>query len=118
MITLYGIKTCSTVRKARDWLKQHNIDYHYHDHRFDGVDPMQLRLWVHELGWQTLLNKRSTTWRTLPAKTRENMDETLALAVMEDQPTIIKRPLLDLGTERFVGFSEKHYQRLFSPPCV
>lgn len=112
-VTLYGIPNCDTVRKARKWLKERAIDHQFHDVRKDGLNPVQLRAWVAELGWETLVNKRGTTWRQLPEETRDNMDETLALVVMEDQPAIIKRPVLDLGERRIVGFKADQYTHLF-----
>ena len=112
MVILYGIKNCDTIKKARKYLELHNIEYKFHDFREDGVNDIQLRAWVAELGWEKLLNKRSMTWRNLPDETKNNMDELLALAVMEDQPTIIKRPVLETSKQVLVGFSEKVYQDL------
>ena len=109
---MYGIKNCDAIKKARKFLEQHNIDHEFHDFREDGVNPVQLRAWINELGWEKLINKRSTTWRNLPDETKANMDETLALAVAEEQPTIIKRPVLELPDRVMVGFSEKSYQAL------
>lgn len=113
MIILYGISNCDTVRKARKWLKEREIEHTFHDFRKDGLNPVQLRAWVAELGWETLINKRGTTWRKLPEQTRTQMDETLALAVMEDQPAIIKRPVLETSTQVTVGFSADHYRQIF-----
>ncbi|MEZ5538038.1 MAG: ArsC family reductase [Thiolinea sp.] len=113
MTTLYGISNCDTIRKARKWLQEREIEYSFHDFRKDGLNPVQLRAWVTELGWEALINKRGTTWRNLPQQTRDSMDETLALAVMEDQPAIIKRPLLDSAGQLTVGFSEDQYRRIF-----
>ena len=114
MIILYGIKNCDTIKKARKYLESHDIDYTFHDFRTDGVNEIQLRAWVKELGWEKLLNKRSTTWRNLPDETKQNMDEILALVVMEDQPTIIKRPVLEMADGVMVGFSEKQYDEAFA----
>lgn len=111
---LYGIKSCDTIKKARKWLDQHEINYDFHDFRENGLNPVQLREWVSELGWEALVNKRSTTWRNLPDETKESMDEMLALAVMEDQPTLIKRPVLVTTSKTLVGFSEKTYQSLLA----
>jgi Spx/MgsR family transcriptional regulator len=113
MILLYGISNCDTVRKARAWLDERAIDYEFHDFRKDGLNPVQLRAWAYELGWENLINRRGTTWRQLPEATRDNMNETLALAVMEDQPSIIKRPLLDLGSRRILGFDAEQWKNLF-----
>lgn len=113
MIILYGISNCDTVRKARQWLDERELAYEFHDWRKDGLNPVQLRAWVDELGWENLINRRGTTWRKLPEITRENMDETLALAVMEDQPSIIKRPLLEMGARRVLGFDAEQWKNLF-----
>ncbi len=115
MIIMYGIKNCDTIKKAQKFLESNNIDHEFHDFRVDGLNPIQLRAWIKELGWEKLINKRSTTWRNLPDETKENMDETLALVVAEDQPTIIKRPVLELSDKVLVGFSEKSYTELLSP---
>ncbi|WP_020395018.1 ArsC family reductase [Thiolinea disciformis] len=113
MTILYGLSNCDTVRKARQWLDERGIPYTFHDFRKDGLNPVQLRAWVDELGWEAMLNKRGTTWRLLPEKTRENLTETLALAVMEDQPAIIKRPLLDTGSRQVLGFDPMTYKAIF-----
>ncbi|MBU0654210.1 MAG: ArsC family reductase [Gammaproteobacteria bacterium] len=113
MTVMYGIRNCDTVKKARAWLEERGIPYTFHDFRKDGLNPVWLREWVDEFGWETLVNKRGTTWRKLPEETRANMDETIALAVMEENPSIIKRPLLDLGTRHVVGFSPDTYRELF-----
>lgn len=113
MIIVYGISNCDTVRKARKWLDERAIAYEFHDWRKDGLNPVQLRAWVDELGWENLVNRLGTTWRNLPELTRANMDEALALAVMEDQPSIIKRPLLELGSRRLLGFDAEQWKNLF-----
>ena len=110
MIIMYGINNCDTIKKARKFLQTHHIDYQFHDFRKDGLNPIQLRAWMKELGWEKVINKRSTTWRNLPDETKENMNETLALVVAEDQPSIIKRPVLELPDKVMVGFSEKTYE--------
>ena len=119
MIIMYGIKNCDTIKKARQFLEKNNIEYEFKDFRDDGLNPIQLRAWVKELGWENVINKRSTTWRNLPDETKENMDETLAIVVAEDQPTIIKRPVLELPDQVLVGFSEKtilnYYRRTLCP---
>ena len=112
-MTLYGISNCDTVKKTRRWLDGRGIDYVFHDYQKQGLDAGHLRAWVAELGWETLLNRRGTTWRKLPESVREGMDEERAIQVMLDTPSIIRRPLLDTGTARHVGFSETHYQELF-----
>lgn len=112
MIIMYGIKNCDTIKKACQFLEKNNIEYEFKDFREDGLNPIQLRAWIKELGWDNLINKRSTTWRNLPDETKENMDETLAIVVAVDQPTIIKRPVLELPDKVLVGFSDKSYAEL------
>ena len=113
MTIMYCIPNCYTVKKARAWLGERGIEYTFHDFRKDGVNPVWLRAWVEEFGWETLVNRKGTTWRKLPEETRENMDEAIALVVMEELPSIIKRPLLDTGTRHVVGFSPDTYRELF-----
>lgn len=113
MVILYGIHNCDTVKKARAWLEERAIPYTFHDFRKNGLNPVMLRTWVDEFGWETLINRKGTTWRKLPEETRQNMDEATALAVIEDQPSIIKRPLLDMGSRHVVGFAPDTYRQLF-----
>ena len=114
MITLYGINNCDTVKKARRWLEEHGVQYQFHDFRADGLQSEAVRGWLEELGWQNLVNKRSTSWKALDEASRENMDETSALEAIMAQPTLIKRPLLDTGHERFTGFSAANYEKIFN----
>jgi len=114
LITLYGIKNCDTVKKARNWLDQHEVDYTFHDVRADGLERETVAAWLDELGWEKLVNKRSTSWKALDTSTRESMDADAALSAIMAQPTLIKRPLLDTGHERFTGFSAANYQSIFS----
>ena len=114
MITLYGIKNCDTVKKARKWLDEHTIDYAFHDLRADGLTQEQVGEWVAELGWETLVNKRSTTWKALDESQRNSMDNASAQAAIMAQPTLIKRPLLDTGHQRFTGFSASNYEQIFN----
>lgn len=113
MMTLYGIKNCDTVKKALAWLSQQGIDHRFHDFRKDGLDEKMLRAWVKELGWEALLNRRGTTWRGLPENVKEHLDDARAIALMIAHPAIIKRPVLDLGASRHVGFSAEEYNVLF-----
>lgn len=109
MITLYGIANCDTIKKARRWLDDHRIEYRFHDYRRDGLDEARVRAWVDELGWQALLNRRGTTWRKLPPATQDGIDLESAIRLMLEQPSIIRRPLLDTGKNRLIGFSEAAY---------
>jgi Spx/MgsR family transcriptional regulator len=114
MITLYGIANCDTIKKARRWLALHRIEYRFHDYRKDGLTEPQLRPWVDELGWEALLNRRGTTWRNLPDAVRAGIDQESAIRVMLETPAIIRRPLLDTGESRHLGFSESVYAGLLS----
>ena len=113
MITIYGIKNCDTMKKAMRWLDEHGVGYRFHDYRKDGLDEKQLKAWEKELGWEVLLNRRGMLWRKLPQATRDNIDRASALQCMLENPGIIKRPVLDLGKRRVVGFDADAYAGLF-----
>jgi len=106
---MYGIPNCDTIKKARKWLTQHNIDYQFHDYKKLGTDELQLQNWLQELGWEQLINKRGTTWRKLDEKTKSTMDNQAAIKVMQDNPSIFKRPLLILQDQNILGFNENTY---------
>ena len=114
VITLYGIKNSDTVKKARKWLDLQSIEYQFHDFREDGLDPDAVKTWIDELGWQNLLNRRSTSWRSLGEQAQLNMDDDAALKAVLTQPTLIKRPLLDTGQQRYTGFSAASYAKIFN----
>ncbi|MBY0338138.1 MAG: ArsC family reductase [Acetobacteraceae bacterium] len=113
MTTLYGIKNCDTMKKARAWLDGRGVAYAFHDYKAAGIAPETLRAWVAEHGWETLLNRAGTTFRKLPEAGREGLDEARAVALMLAQPSMIKRPVLDLGGRRLVGFSPAAYEAAF-----
>ena len=113
MITIYGIKNCDTMKKAMRWLDEHGVDYRFHDYRKDGLDSGQLKAWEKEIGWETLLNRRGMLWRKLPELSRDSINRENALQIMQDNPAIIKRPVLDLGDRRVVGFKAEDYNQLF-----
>lgn len=112
MVTLYGIKNCDTVKKARKWLDTQGIDYHFHDFRADGLDPSQVDAWLAELGADKLVNKRSTTWKQLTDEEKEQALSAAAAELICANPTLIKRPLLDTGSTRQVGFSAAQYEQI------
>ena len=109
MLTVYGIKSCDTCRKARKYLADHNIEFEFHDLREDGLDIQMLERWTTRMGWERLLNKQSLTWRKIPEVDRNDMHRDKALAAMIENPTLIKRPVLE--SEKFIaiGFSEKRF---------
>jgi len=113
MTTLYGIKNCDTVRKARRWLDENGVEYQFHDFRADGLTKKQASDWLKEIDWTVLINRRGTTWRKLPEATRTAIDAASALELMLENPVIIKRPVLDTGSSRHVGFSVDNYSQLF-----
>jgi len=111
-ITIYGIKNCDTMKKARAWLDGHGVAYDFHDYKTEGIAKDKLRQWSDELGWETLLNRAGTTFRKLPERDKEGLNENRALALMLAQPSMIKRPVLDLGGGKIlVGFAPELYGR-------
>ena len=109
MLTVYGIKSCDTCRRARKYLTEHNIEFRFHDLREDGLNIQMLERWSERLGWQKLLNKQSLTWRKIPEVDRNDMTLDKALAAMIDNPTLVKRPVLEADKFTAVGFSEKRF---------
>ena len=110
MITLYGIPNCDTVSKARKWLESQGIDYRFHDFRKDGLEAVKVSEWLEQVTWDILLNKRSTSWRALDDDVKTNMTATQALTEAVNQPTLIKRPVLENGKQLLIGFKETTYQ--------
>ena len=109
MTTIYGIKTCDTVRKARGWLDAHGITHRFHDYRVEGIDPAKLRAWAATFGWDKLLNRAGTSFRALPDAEKADLDEAKAIALMLANPTLIKRPVLDAGDTVLLGFKPEEY---------
>ena len=109
-ITIYGIKNCDTMKKARAWLDKHGVDYSFHDYKTAGIDKDRLLRWSKSVGWETLLNKAGTTFRKLPDAEKENLTEKKAMALMLAQPSMIKRPVLDTGGKLLVGFKPDIYE--------
>jgi len=114
MITMYGIPNCDTVKKARVWLDQRGVGYAFHDYKKAGVDGARLEQWVDEHGWETVLNRAGTTFRKLPEADKVGLDRDKAVALMLAQPSMIKRPVLDLGDRRLVGFRPDAYAAALS----
>ena len=110
MHTLYGIKNCDTVKKARQWLDQNGIAYQFHDFRADGLTPEQLNDFAARLDWNTLLNRSSTSWRQLSTEQQSDLTLEKALLLMLNTPTLIKRPILDTGDKLIVGYKPDHYK--------
>jgi arsenate reductase len=110
-ITIYGIKNCDTMKKARAWLDSHGVAYDFHDYKSAGIAKAKLKQWSDELGWETLLNRAGTTFRKLPDADKEGLNENKALALMLAQPSMIKRPVLDAGGKLLVGFKPEIYAK-------
>ena len=108
-ITIYGIKNCDTMKKARAWLDDHGVAYDFHDYKLAGIARDKLKQWSDEVGWETLLNRAGTTFKKLPDSDKEGLNERKALALMLAQPSMIKRPVLDLGGKLLVGFKPDIY---------
>ncbi len=113
MKTLYGIKNCDTVKKARKWLEENNIDYRFHDLRIDGLSAQLLTSLVEKSDWQLMVNKRSTTYKNLPQEIKDNLTEQVLFDTVLEQPTLLKRPLLQLDQQLHIGFKPAQYQELF-----
>ena len=108
---LYGIKNCDTMKKARAWLDAHRVAYEFHDYKSEGIERKRLEGWAKTVGWETLLNRAGTTFRKLPDADKADLDVDKAVALMLAQPSMIKRPLLDLGERRLLGFVAADWER-------
>jgi arsenate reductase len=111
--TLYGIKNCDTMKKARTWLDQHGVADSFHDYKTAGIDRQHLEAWVREFGWEKVLNRAGTTFRALPDGQKAGLDDAKAIALMLAQPSMIKRPVLEAGTRRLLGFKPEDYALVF-----
>lgn len=111
---MYGIKNCDTIKKARKWLEDNNVEFEFHDVRKDGLSAKKLESWIKAVGWETLLNKRGTTWRQLPDDVKDNVDQNSAKQIMLENPAIIKRPVLEANGQLYVGFNKDQYQKIFA----
>ena len=105
-MVLYGIRNCDTMKKARAWLDARGVAYAFHDYKTEGITRERLEAWVGEHGWETVLNRAGTTFRKLPDAEKAGLDAAKAIALMVAQPSMVKRPVLDLGSRRLVGFNE------------
>jgi arsenate reductase len=108
-VTIHGIKACDTMKKARDWLDGHGVAYAFHDYKVAGVDRATLEGWARQAGWETLLNRSGTTFRKLPEADKANLTEAKAIGLMLAQPSMIRRPVLDVDGKLIVGFKPEVY---------
>ncbi len=113
MTTIYGIKNCDTMKKAMQWLDDHDVEYRFHDYKKTGLTEQQLMSWIKQVGWEPLINSRGTTWRKLPETERKGLNETKAIALMRGNLSLIKRPVLEHNNTLHVGFNPAEYEHLF-----
>ena len=114
-ITIYGIKNCDTMKKARAWLEKHGVDHVFHDYKTAGIERDRLEQWSKKVGWEILLNRAGTTFRKLPESEKQGLDARKALQLMLEQPSMIKRPVLELGSgELLVGFTPENYRTMIA----
>src|SRR5215469_4483103 len=111
MITMYGIKNCDTIKRARAWLDGHKVDYDFHDYKAAGIDRHRLEGWSKKAGWEVLLNRAGTTFKKLPDADKEGLTEKKAIALMLAQPSMIKRPVLEKGPKLLIGFKPEEYAK-------
>ena len=114
MLTLFGIPNCDTVKKARRWLEQNQVEYVFHDFRQDGIDTALLERWLKKIDWTRILNQRSRTWRELSDSDKTNLSPDKAIRIMLRNPSIIKRPVLATGNKLAIGFDENEYRKLLT----
>jgi arsenate reductase len=112
-VTIYGIKNCDTMKKARAWLDAHKVAYEFHDYKASGIERATLENWARQVGWEILLNRSGTTFRALPDADQTSLTEKSAIALMLAQPSMIKRPVLDRGGKLLVGFKPEQYAVAF-----
>ena len=112
--TIFGIKNCDTMKKARAWLDGRGVEYAFHDYKVEGIDAAHLKRWAAEAGWETVLNRAGTTFRKLPEERKTGLDERKAIALMLEQPSMIKRPVLEVGGRLLVGFKPEEYAKAFA----
>ncbi len=113
-LTLYGIKNCDTMKKARKWLDEQGQTYHFHDYKTAGIDQAYLEQWCNEHGWEKILNRAGTTFRKLDDASKADLDQAKAITLMLAQPAMIKRPVLDLGERTLVAFKPELYAAAFA----
>ncbi|WP_372592236.1 ArsC family reductase [Guyparkeria sp.] len=110
MITVYGIRNCDTVRKARAWLAEQGLEYRFHDYKKEGVPADRLNDWLEQFGWETVINRRGMTWRRLPEEERQSMDGKGARAAAEANPSLIRRPIVEHDGKTLIGFDADEWQ--------
>ncbi|MCF6336474.1 MAG: arsenate reductase [Gammaproteobacteria bacterium] len=115
MLVLFGIKQCDTVKKALNWLAQHEVEHTFHDIRSDGLDEQMVRRWIDAIGWQVMVNKRSTTWRNLSDEIKNSLSGDNVAALLLENPTLIKRPVIEYRGRVTIGFKVADFEATFTP---
>ncbi|MCY0092913.1 ArsC family reductase [Hoeflea ulvae] len=113
-VTIYGIKNCDTMKKARTWLAEHSVEAEFHDYKASGIDRAHLQRWCSEAGWETVLNRAGTTFRKLDDADKQDLDQDKAIALMLAQPSMIKRPVLEAENRIIIGFKPDLYEQFFA----
>ncbi|WP_340159385.1 ArsC family reductase [uncultured Hoeflea sp.] len=113
-VTIYGIRNCDTMKKARAWLAEHAVEAEFHDYKASGIDQAHLERWCSEAGWETVLNRAGMTFRKLDDADKQDLDQEKAIALMLAQPSMIKRPVLEAGDRIIVGFKPDRYEQFFA----
>lgn len=113
-VIMYGIKNCDTIKKAKKWLEEHQVNFEFHDYRQQGIERSWLTQAVANLGWEAVLNKRGTTYRQLAQEQKDAMNESLAIDVMLEQPAMIKRPILSVDGQLHLGFKADQFAAIFN----
>jgi Spx/MgsR family transcriptional regulator len=113
-VTIHGIKACDTMKKAQAWLDAHGVAYGFHDYKAVGIERGRLEAWAAQVGWETLLNRAGTTFRKLPDAAKADLDQGKAIGLMVEQPSMIKRPVLDVDGALVVGFKPEVYAAKFT----
>ncbi|MGJ8569208.1 MAG: ArsC family reductase [Hoeflea sp.] len=113
-VTIYGIKNCDTMKKARQWLADHSIEANFHDYKASGIDAAHLERWCAEAGWETVLNRAGTTFRKLDDADKKDLDQDKAISLMLAQPSMIKRPVLEADSRIIIGFKPALYEQFFA----
>jgi len=113
-VTIYGIKNCDTMKKARTWLAEHSVEAEFHDYKASGIDRAHLQRWCSEAGWETVLNRAGTTFRKLDDADKQDLDTDEAITLMLAQPSMIKRPVLEAGDRIIIGFKPDRYEQFFA----
>ncbi|OCW58033.1 ArsC family reductase [Hoeflea olei] len=113
-MTIYGIKNCDTMKKARAWLADHGVEARFHDYKTEGIDRASLERWCAQAGWETVLNRAGRTFKMLPEASKQDLDQHAAIDLMLAQPSMIKRPVLEADGRLLIGFKPELYEQVFA----